>query len=40
LSIPLDAFFARFNRFFERLSRGYGQLTRRTLRVSALMLLI
>ena len=40
LSIPFDAFFAHFNRFFEQLSRGYGQLTRRTLRVSALMLLI
>jgi hydrophobe/amphiphile efflux-1 (HAE1) family protein len=40
LSIPFDLFFARFNRFFERLSQGYGELTRRTLRVSALMLVI
>ena len=40
LSIPFDLFFARFNRLFEQLSQGYGELTRRTLRVSALMLLI
>jgi hydrophobe/amphiphile efflux-1 (HAE1) family protein len=40
LTIPFDLFFAHFNRFFEQLSRGYGQLTLRMLRVSALMLLI
>ena len=40
LSIPFDLFFARFNRLFEQLSQSYGDLTRRTLRVSALMLVI
>jgi hydrophobe/amphiphile efflux-1 (HAE1) family protein len=40
LGAPLDLFFARFNRLFEQLSQGYGSLTRRTLRISALMLLI
>ena len=37
---PVNAFFAAFNRMFERLSAGYGGLTRRVLRVSALMLVI
>jgi HAE1 family hydrophobic/amphiphilic exporter-1 len=40
LGAPLDLFFARFNRLFEKLSQGYGGLTRRTLRISALMLVI
>ena len=40
VSVPFDLFFARFNRLFEQLSQGYGGLTRRALRVSALMLLI
>ncbi len=40
LGAPLDLFFARFNRLFEQLSQGYGGLTRRTLRISALMLVI
>ena len=40
LSLPLDAFFAGFNKQFERLSAGYGGLTRRVLRVSALMLVV
>ena len=40
LSIPFDLFFTRFNRLFEQLSQGYGELTRRTLRVSVLMLVI
>ena len=40
LSIPFELFFARFNRLFEQLSQGYGELTRRTLRVSVLMLVI
>ena len=33
-------FFAGFNRLFDRLSSGYGGLTRRVLRVSALMLVV
>jgi HAE1 family hydrophobic/amphiphilic exporter-1 len=40
LSVPFDYFFTRFNRLFEQLSQGYGALTRRTLRLSALMLVI
>ena len=34
---PLDFFFFRFNRSFEKLSEAYGMLTRRILRVSAAM---
>jgi hydrophobe/amphiphile efflux-1 (HAE1) family protein len=37
LAAPLDAFFSRFNRGFEWLSSGYGALTRRIVRVSAVM---
>ncbi len=40
LSRPTNMFFAGFNKLFERLSLGYGGLTRRVLRVSALMLII
>jgi hydrophobe/amphiphile efflux-1 (HAE1) family protein len=40
VSAPFDYFFAGFNRLFEQLSQGYGGLTRRTLRVSAVMLVI
>jgi hydrophobe/amphiphile efflux-1 (HAE1) family protein len=40
VSRPLNAFFAGFNRIFERLSLGYAGLTRRLVRVSALMLVI
>ena len=40
LSRPANMFFAGFNKLFERLSLGYGGLTRRVLRVSALMLII
>ena len=40
LGRPFDVFFAGFNKLFERLSLGYGGLTRRVLRVSALMLVI
>jgi len=40
LSRPVSAFFAGFNRLFERLSLGYGALTQRVLRVPALMLVI
>jgi hydrophobe/amphiphile efflux-1 (HAE1) family protein len=40
LGRPFNAFFAGFNRLFERLSSGYAGLTRRVLRISALMLLI
>src|ERR1700704_2579718 len=40
LSRPVNVFFAGFNRMFERLSLGYAGLTRRVLRVSALMLVI
>src|ERR1700704_4285999 len=38
LSRPFDIFFSGFNRMFEKLSSGYAGLTRRVLRVSALML--
>jgi hydrophobe/amphiphile efflux-1 (HAE1) family protein len=37
---PFDAFFSGFNRLFEALSLGYGGLTRRVLRVLAIMLVI
>src|SRR5258708_32258190 len=40
LGRPLNAFFAGFNKLFERLSSGYAGLTRRALRLSALMLVI
>ena len=40
VSAPFDYFFVGFNQLFEHLSQGYGGLTRRTLRVSALMLVI
>jgi hydrophobe/amphiphile efflux-1 (HAE1) family protein len=40
LSRPANIFFAGFNNLFERLSLGYGGLTRRVLRVSVLMLII
>ncbi len=40
LSRPTNIFFAGFNKLFERLSLGYSGLTRRVLRVSALMLII
>ena len=40
LSLPFDRFFAGFNRGFARLSSGYAGLTRRVLRVSAIMLVI
>ena len=40
LSLPFNVFFSHFNRVFEKLSLGYGGLTRRALRVSALMLVI
>jgi len=37
---PFDAFFAGFNKLFEKLSLGYSVLTRRVLRVAALMLVV
>src|SRR5262249_59829556 len=40
LARPFNAFFAGFNFLFERLSLGYGGLTRRVLRISMLMLVI
>jgi len=40
VSRPLNAFFAGFNRLFDRLASGYAGLTRRVLRVSALMLVL
>ena len=40
VSLPFNAFFSGFNRMFEKLSSGYAGLTRRVLRVSALMLII
>jgi hydrophobe/amphiphile efflux-1 (HAE1) family protein len=40
LSLPFNMFFAGFNKLFDKLSSGYGGLTRRLLRVSAVMLLV
>jgi multidrug efflux pump len=40
MSAPFTMFFDGFNKVFERLSSGYGLLTRRLLRVSVVMLLI
>jgi HAE1 family hydrophobic/amphiphilic exporter-1 len=40
LGWPFTAFFAGFNWLFERLSLGYAGVTRRVLRISALMLII
>jgi len=40
LSRPLNVFFAGFNRLFEKLSSGYAGLTRRLLRISAVMLVL
>ncbi|MEA2948713.1 MAG: hydrophobic/amphiphilic exporter (mainly bacteria), family [Alphaproteobacteria bacterium] len=40
VSVPFDWFFSAFNKGFEKLSSGYGALTRRILRVSVLMLVI
>ena len=37
---PIRAFFAGFNRLFERLSLGYGGLTQRILRLAALVLVV
>ncbi|MFL6949859.1 MAG: efflux RND transporter permease subunit [Xanthobacteraceae bacterium] len=37
---PFDALFSGFNKLFEKLSLGYGVLTRRVLRVAALMLVV
>jgi hydrophobe/amphiphile efflux-1 (HAE1) family protein len=40
LTLPFNVFFSHFNKVFEKLSLGYGGLTRRLLRVSALMLVV
>jgi len=40
LSAPLRWFFAGFNLVFDRLSRGYGALTRRLVRVGAIALIV
>jgi len=40
LARPFEVFFSGFNRLFEKLSSGYGALTRRLLRVTALMLVV
>src|SRR5882757_4755137 len=40
VSRPFNAFFAGFNRLFERLSLGYAGLTRRVIRVTVLMLVV
>ena len=37
---PFNAFFAVFNRLFDKLSNGYAGVTRRALRISGLMLVI
>ncbi len=40
VSRPFNAFFAGFNRSFDKLSRGYAGLTRRALRFSVLVLVV
>src|SRR5436190_3816278 len=40
LARPFNMFFAGFNRLFDKMSYGYAGLTRRVLRVSALMLVV
>jgi len=40
LTRPFAVFFSGFNRLFDKLSSGYGALTRRVLRVAALMLVL
>jgi HAE1 family hydrophobic/amphiphilic exporter-1 len=40
LARPFNVFFGGFNRLFDKMSHGYGGLTRRVLRISALMLVI
>src|SRR5712671_5184549 len=40
LARPFNMFFAGFNKLFDKMSHGYGGLTRRVLRVSALMLVV
>jgi len=40
LARPFNIFFTGFNRLFDKMSHGYGGLTRRVLRVSALMLVV
>ena len=40
LGRPFNVFFSGFNKMFEKLSSGYAGLTRRVLRVSALMLIL
>ena len=37
---PLDAFFGGFNRSFDRLASGYGELTRRGTRITGIMLVV
>ena len=38
MSRPFNMFFSGFNRMFDRLALGYAGLTRRVLRISAIML--
>src|SRR5258708_6355629 len=40
LARPFNMFFAGFNRLFDKMSHGYAGLTRRVLRISALMLVV
>ena len=40
LSAPIGLFFRGFNRLFEALSLGYGRLTRRLVRISAVLLIL
>ena len=40
LAAPVRSFFAGFNWFFDRLSRGYGALTRRLVRLGAIALIV
>jgi HAE1 family hydrophobic/amphiphilic exporter-1 len=40
VSLPFDVFFSGFNKGFEKLASSYAGLTRRALRVSALMLVL
>src|SRR5207245_4858957 len=40
IGAPIDAFFAGFNRTFDRMSQAYGGFTRRAVRVVSMMLVI
>jgi hydrophobe/amphiphile efflux-1 (HAE1) family protein len=39
-SKPIHGFFGLFNRYFDKLTRGYGRLSAKTVRISVIMLLV